>query len=416
MMTFKRAIIERCLYLWRFCYYLVCSFLQHDGTKTAANLTFTALFAVVPVMTVSYSILSLIPYFKAVEGQLDDFLFKHFLPATGESLLPYLKGFSAQASNLTVVGLVMLFVTSILMLRKIEASFNQIWHVRTPRKGVSGFLLYWAILSLGPLLMGAAFIAATYVASLQFLEQSMTVKATGRHLFSSLPIVLSAVAFTFAYVAIPNTRVPIKHALVGGLAAAIMFDIARRIVTLVMTSFPSYQLVYGAFATVPIFLIWVFVSWTILLMGAELVKALSSYRLSLHQSESSFADVLQIVSILYAHQKDGTTLSEEALNKMMPWLHPQDWSHYLDMLQGANVVMAYKQGDVVLTRDLNRYTFADLYATCFPDVWQMDFKGEQSWQVDATGVFEAGLGRLKTEWEVPLADVFEESLPSECLI
>lgn len=394
------------IYIGQFVLYLVRSYITHDGPKTAAYLTFTALFAVVPVMTVTFSILALIPDLKGAEGQLESYLFEHFMPATGEHLQSYLVEFSKQASNLTSIGVIMLFVTSITMLRKIEGSFNEIWHVKESRKGVSGFLLYWALLSIGPILMGAAIAISSYLSSLRILEQYESVQATQKFLFSFVPILLSTLAFSLAYIAIPNTKVPLSHGVAGGLMAAILFDIARRLMTLLVTFFPTYQLVYGAFAAVPIFLIWIFVSWSILLVGAELVQALSSYKVSKNKTTSSLGDVLLILKLLFDNQQRGESVSEELLSQQMPWLTPLEWEFHYKVLQEAKLVTLQSEGDVLLSRDLHHYTFAQLYRACFPQALSLNLHGDELWKDQANCLFGEGIDTVQEAWKVPLSTMF----------
>jgi membrane protein len=267
-----------------FAVYVGRSYFNHGNSRAAFYLSFTSLFAVVPVMTVVYSILSLIPELKGMEHKMQDFMFEHFVPATGSQLQDYLHGFAQQASKLTSIGVVMLFVTSVLMLRKIERSFNTIWHVTEIRKGVNGFLLYWALLSLGPVMMGGAFAMSSYLASLKIIYDMVPLAGTEQVVLAMLPIFMSGLAFSLAYIAIPNTRVPISHGLLGGLIAAILFDLARRGVTLFISMFPTYQLVYGAFAAVPIFLVWVLVSWNIMLLGAEIVQAFTNFKVNVGET------------------------------------------------------------------------------------------------------------------------------------
>jgi len=398
---------QKLTYFMQFMMYLLRSYIAHDGPKTAAYLTFTALFAVVPVMTVTFSILALIPDLKGAEGQLENYLFQHFMPATGENLQNYLVAFSKQASNLTSIGVVMLFVTSITMLRKIEGSFNEIWHVKESRKGVSGFLLYWALLSIGPILMGATIAISSYLSSMKILEQYESVQATQKFIFSFLPIMLSALAFSLAYVAIPNTKVPLKHAIAGGLVAAILFDVARQLMTLLVTFFPTYQLVYGAFAAVPIFLIWISISWSILLMGAELVQGLTSYKVSKYKTASSLGDILQILKLLYDNQQCGVSVSEESLGKKLPWLTPVEWEHHYGVLLRAKLVTLQSEGRVLLSRDLHHYTFAELYDACFSQAFVLGLSGSELWEQGVNELFGRGVDVMQEMWNVPLATMFQ---------
>lgn len=390
-----------------FLIYVGKSFLHHGNGRSAFYLAFTSLFAVVPVMTVVYSILALIPELKGMEGKMQNFMFEHFLPSTGSQLQEYLHEFSQQASNLTSIGVVMLFVTSVLMLRKIENSFNTIWHVTEARKGVNGFLLYWALLSLGPVMMGGAFAVSSYVASLKIIYDMVPLAGTQKFVLSLLPILMSGLAFSLAYIAIPNTRVPIKHGLLGGLVAAILFDIARRGMTLFVSMFPTYQLVYGAFAAVPIFLIWVLVSWNIMLVGAEIVQAMTSFKVNKQRSTSSLGNLLSILENLYRLQGRGEVIDEVVLLQKMPWVSNREWEYYTDTLINVQLIHRNGEGDIALTRDLHKYTFAQLFRDCFGDTIKLDLQSQEGWQGVISNLYQGSLEHCMERWQVPLAELFD---------
>lgn len=393
--------------------YVVVSFFRHDCPKVASYLAFTSLFAVVPVMTVIYSILALIPQLKGLETRMQTFVFEHFVPSTGTQLEEYLRGFAEQAANLTSVGVAMLFVTAVLMLRKIEVTFNTIWHVSAARKGVNGFLLYWALLSLGPVLMGGTFAVSSYIASQRILYDVVALPGAEQAVLGLLPILMSTVAFSLAYIAIPNTRVPIRHGILGGFIAALMFDIARRGMTLFISLFPTYHLVYGAFAAVPIFLVWVLVSWVILLIGAEIVQALTNFKINKSRSESSLGNLLAILQQLYIQQSGGEIAEEGELLKRMPWLTGAEWETCTDKLVAARLVYRHGEGEISLTRDLHKYSLAQLFADCFSDTLALDIHGEQPWQRRLRKLHEQGIDRCLSHWQISLAELFEtgEALP-----
>ncbi len=173
-----------------------------------------------------------------------------------------------------MIGILFLVVTSILMMKNIEAALNRIWRVAEPRKGLSSFLLYWAVLSLGPILIGLGLLLTSYIASLSFVSSATEMVGRAR-LLSILPPLFSALAFMLLYVVVPNCHVPLRNAAIGGLFAAILFEIAKRGFVQFVTLSPSYQLIYGAFAAVPLFLVWVYISWGIILLGAELTRLLT---------------------------------------------------------------------------------------------------------------------------------------------
>ena len=268
---------KRLVDLLEFGQFLLQRFQADRGTHSAAALTYTTLFAVVPMMTVTFAMLSAIPAFQGVGEQIQSFIFRNFVPSTGEAVQVYLHGFIQQARQLTWIGVVLLAVTAFLMLLTIEKAFNTIWRLRQPRRGVTSFLLYWAILSLGPLLLGSGFVLSTYIASLSLLSGPHALPGATL-LLGLTPVAFSVAAFTLIYAAVPNTRVPLRHALLGGIFTAVLFEVAKALFGLFVSLFPGYQLIYGAFATVPLFLLWVYLSWVIVLFGAELVCNLSSSR------------------------------------------------------------------------------------------------------------------------------------------
>jgi len=390
-----------------FVVYVAKSFLHHGNGRSAFYLAFTSLFAVVPVMTVVYSILALIPELKGMESKMQNFMFEHFVPATGSQLQEHLHGFAQQASNLTSIGVIMLFVTSVLMLRKIENSFNTIWHITEARKGVNGFLLYWALLSLGPVMMGGAFAVSSYLASLKMIYDMVPLAGTQTFVLSLLPILMSGLAFSLAYVAIPNTRVPIRHGLLGGLVAAILFDLARRGMTLFVSMFPTYHLVYGAFAAVPIFLIWVLVSWNIMLLGAEIVQAMTSFQVDKKRSTSSLGNLLAVLETLYRLQGKGEVIDEVVLLQKMPWVSNREWEAYTDTLINVQLIHRNGEGEIALTRDLHKYSLAQLFRDCFGDTIKMDLQSNEGWQGRVNKLYKDGMDACLSGWDIPLAELYD---------
>ncbi len=339
---------------------LLRQFQANQGILNAAALTYTTLFAVVPLMTVSYSMLAAVPNFKGVGEQVQGWIFENFVPATGAVVQEHLGTFASQAQSLTVVGVIFLAVTSIMMMKNIEAAFNRIWRVAEPRKGISSFLLYWAVLSLGPILIGLGLLLTSYIASLSFFASATEMVGRAR-LLSLLPPLFSALAFMLLYAAVPNCRVPLKSAAIGGLFAAIMFELAKRGFVQFVTLSPSYQLIYGAFAAVPIFLLWIYISWGIILFGAELTRLLTVSRLNKYRAnEPHLYTLLAVLHRLWQAQEQGVPVSDQVLLKEIPGLDQGRWDDYVQLLQEAGLVRRTEGGQYLLSRDLNRYTLLDL--------------------------------------------------------
>ena len=216
---------------WRRVRYLMSRFTADRCSENAAALTYMSLFAMVPLLTVLYTMASAIPTFQGLEEQMQSFLFENLMPQSSSQVESYLRDFSAQAKNLTGPGIVFLVVTAVLMLRNIEKAFNLIWRARENRSAVSSFLLYWAVLSLAPVALGLALAISTYLASFSNVLDEYDIFGAKALLLQISPILLSAASFTLLYVAVPNCRVPFKHTVIGGLVAALAFHAARTLVS-----------------------------------------------------------------------------------------------------------------------------------------------------------------------------------------
>lgn len=345
--------------LFEFCRFLLQRFLADRGPQSAAALTYTTLFAVVPMMTVTFAMLSAIPAFQGVGEQIQMYIFNNFIPSTGATIQQYLVAFTDQARQLTWFGVGFLMATALMMMLTIEKAFNVIWRVRQPRRGMSSFLLYWAILSLGPLLLGAAFAMSTYVTSLSLISGPHALIGAGM-LLKAMPLILSIAAFTLVYAAVPNTRVPLRHALVGGVFTAVLFEAAKKAFGLYVSFFPSYQLIYGAFAAVPLFLLWIYLSWIIVLFGAELVCGQSSSQQWRRQSTPRFLVMLALLRILHERQQAGKEVRLRDVHRS-GWLLPEDeWDEIMEFFEREQLACRTGSAGWVLCRDLNHYSFDEL--------------------------------------------------------
>lgn len=253
---------------------------QHfDSSKcltSAAALTYVSLFAIVPLITVTYVAFSFFPSYQALGLRVEEFLFNHFLPNTSAELVTYLKTFASQAKNLTWIGVIFLVFSVQMMIKNIEDNLNVIWGVKRRPRGFIKLIIYWLVLSIGPLLLGATLAMSTYVFSLQLFGTISEYKAI-KTLLGAAPFFLSWLAFTILFVALPNSRVTLWHGIVGAGITTIFFHGLKAVFAWVVT-YSSYGLVYGAFAAIPLFLLWINLTWAIILGGAVLVYSIENYR------------------------------------------------------------------------------------------------------------------------------------------
>lgn len=251
-------------------------FFKDRCPRLAAALSFTTVLSLVPLLTVGISIFSLFPSFGDFSDRFQNLIYENFVPAAGDAVAAHLRDFVANAGKLTTLGLAFLMLASLLALSTIEDAFNDIWRVPRGRSLMQRILVYWAVLSLGPLLIMLSLSVSSYVMSLSFVTETAIISGALKWFLTLIPVMLAIVAFLLLYVAVPNWDVPMGPALFGAIIAGLLFEIAKRGFALYLLAFGSYEAVYGALATLPIFLLWIYLSWIIVLFGAELVVILST--------------------------------------------------------------------------------------------------------------------------------------------
>lgn len=289
-----------------------------DGSdQTAASLTYTALLAIMPLITIGLTIFSAFPAFTDISSEFKAFLLQNMVPETASKIITvYMYPFSENAGKLTAIGIVALGVTALLLMQTIEHALNGIWHVQHKRPWMQRFVIYWAVLTLGPLLIGLGLYATSYLASLPFgLGQAVH----GLSLFGLkfAPVLLTVTAMSLRYLLVPNRYVPTRHAWLGGLVAGLLFEAMKLLFSNDISHFSSYTMVYGAFATLPLFLLWIYLSWMTVLFGATITAALPYYHnphdANTHAPGSIFYMALQVLEQLAAAQQQGCVLTIQQL-------------------------------------------------------------------------------------------------------
>lgn len=345
--------------MYTFLKFLVKNVIEDDCSYVASALTFTTLLAIVPLMSVSFAVLSSFPVFQELALPVQNYIFEHFVPATGKVVQQYLVEFTQQVTKLSLWGIVFLFITSVLVMVTIERSLNKIWKVRTQRQGVAAFLLYWAILSLAPLMIGLSIAASSYLISLPFLSKESALNVS--LLFRYAPFALSFSCFFLLYLIVPNCRVKVAHAATGALTAALLLEIAKAGFGWYTSSYDTYALLYGAFATVPIFFLWVYWAWFIVLLGAEVAYALSApHQRRTGPTIDGFTHAVTWLYQLWQAQLNGQSLSLEQLIKADHHAYQVSPDTMLETLINQRLV-AYIEGNrYILSRDLSQMSINEL--------------------------------------------------------
>ena len=238
----------------------------------SAALTYTTLFAVAPLLLLTFIILSNLPLEQASHNSLLGFVSGAFPWVTAEDLTYELDRLAHQANKLGYAGVLILLATVLLLLRSIELSFNEIYRVKTARSALRRFLTYTIIAGVSSFLLALRISFHAFVFAFDPIKEAATLFEVDMKYLAPMPFVLSALSFSAIYVLVPNTKVPAGFAMVGGTLVAIAFELARRAFVIFISNFSSYNLVYGAFAFVPVFLVWIHLSWIVILSGLLLVK------------------------------------------------------------------------------------------------------------------------------------------------
>jgi membrane protein len=375
--------------LWRRARYFGGRFVADRCSENAAALTYMSLFALVPLLTVLYTMASAIPAFQGAEEQMQDILFKHLMPDSSSDIEGYLNDFSQQAKNLTGPGIAFLLITAIIMLRNIEHAFNMIWRARENRSPLSSFLLYWAVLTLAPITIGLGLGISTYLSSFADALKNLDLFGAKALLLQSTPLLLSTAGFSMMYAAVPNCRVPFKHALIGGIFTALAFHAARGLFTKLVVG-SSYTFIYGAFAAVPLFLLWIYLSWNIVLMGAVLVHSLSAYQNDAQANRPVVLKALDVLYLFWQKQKTGNAVREIELidgrHAIIRGLDSETWGEVRDILMHEKVIAQNDKGQYLLSRDLHTITFWQLkeWVNKEQPINEQDIVAKDGWQAHAS--------------------------------
>ncbi len=347
---------------FKFLVFLIKRFLKDDCLDKASALTYTTLLSIVPILTVFLVILSSIPALATVRSQIQEAIYSNFLPQTGSQVTKYLNEFTEKSSNLTIVGVIFLFVSAILMLSAIEKAFNHVWRVTRSREGALAFARYWAIISLGPILLGGAFLASTALTSLSVLNINVNGYSIDWTFWLRVAaIVLTLVGFTFIYWLIPNCKVPFKQAAIAGVISGLLFTALKAVFGFGISNFTSYDKVYGAFAALPIFLVWIYSSWVVILLGVEISYALTVFQSAEHRPLHPVLAILDILKMLHTNQKVGDEIIDTQVMKALGRDQVDNWNEYAEVLHAHDIIKRTEKGGFILSRSLEDLDFWTFY-------------------------------------------------------
>lgn len=342
---------------------LIQQFSIHDCLARAGTLTYTTLFAIVPTMTVTYVVLSLFPEFATVGEQIQNYVFRNFVPGSGEVVYEKLTEFSANTHNLTWLSFGFLFVTSFMMLVTMETTFNQIWQVPQARRGVHRVLTYWTVLTLTPTLIVGGVLISVYVQALPILLE-LNDFGLGSMLLAELPKLLSVVVFTVLYYAVPNYDVPFRHAFIGGIITTIGFHFTMWAFAQLLPTL-AFSVIYGAFAAIPVFLIWIYIVWVLVLSGVVIVRTLSLDREREPTPEPLIVKAARLLKLLQERHDLGEGASASELADAVR-LNTKEHERIYSVLNKLKLIQTGTDERWFLGRSLTSLSLWDLYHA-FPE-------------------------------------------------
>ncbi|MGB1109332.1 MAG: virulence factor BrkB family protein [Gammaproteobacteria bacterium] len=394
--------------LARFARRVLDAYSNDNGPQAAAMLTYTSLLSMVPLMAVGFGSLAAFPVFENLSADLQDFVFQNFVPAAGEAVQLHLSEFAAKASRMTAVGIVFLVLTALMLMSNIDKALNRIWRVAKHRSLLKSFLVYWAVLTLGPLLIGASLALTSYLVSLPFLAEADMELGIRAKLLGALPVLSAALAFSLLYLIVPNRRVRVLDALAGGIFAALLFEVAKRLFAWYVTAFPTYEAIYGALAAAPIFLIWVYLSWSVILLGAQVayVRGLRG-AVSLEgltDGQQVFVGIYRMLCELCEAQGQGGGVSVD--EEGSAGLDHAGRCLAMQKLEAAGLVARLADGGWVLSRGRDDLTLEHVYQASgqvLPDVSEFE-NSEHPWDRHLAALLGGSAETLATILKRPLQE------------
>ncbi|WP_368562838.1 YihY family inner membrane protein [Pseudoxanthomonas sp. UTMC 1351] len=350
-----------------FARFLAKRFLDERLFQAAAALAYTTLFALVPLAMVVFGVLSAFSAFQEWSDQLRDYVFANFVPGAAEDLKDTLNIFLSNTGKLTALGVVALMISLLITLNSIEATFNRIWRVSSARPKLSRFLVYWTVLTLGALMA-----AASLALSARFYALPVFATTGGRLLqnlsLSVAPMVIELVAITAIYRVVPHRTIKWRYAIAGALLATALLELIKWALGIYLGSFNTYQKVYGALAAAPILLLWIYLCWVAVLLGASLASSMAAFR---YQPVSmrlplgyEIYGLLRMLGRFNEARAKGKGLHSDQIQTMEPMLTDALIQQMLGQLSEINLLRRDEEGEWLLARDLDDMTVAALYEAC----------------------------------------------------
>jgi len=350
-----------------FARFLARRFIDDSLFGAAGELSFTTVFALVPLSMVVFGVLAVFPVFDRWSDQLTDYVFSNFVPSSARAIETVLRDLAGNARQLTAIGVIALVISLLVTLHSVESAFNRIWRVSAARPNLARFLVYWTVLTLGALMA-----AASFAVSARFFALALFQTEPGQWLHRTLlwltPMLIEWLAFATIYRVVPHRSVEWRHALGGALLALVLLELGKWGMGLYLGNIDTYERIYGQIAFLPIFLLWVYFGWIAVLLGASFASALADFRYQPAHLRlppgSEFYGLLRLLGRFLQQRRCGAGLDSQTLTRLEPMLADSQAQRLIAQLARIGVLSRTEEGQWVLTRDLDTLTLEELYEAC----------------------------------------------------
>ena len=330
----------------------------------AASLSYTTAFALVPLAVVVLGVLSAFPVFQQWSAELVDYVFSHFVPSAARAIESRLGDLAGNITQLTTAGVIALVISLLVTLNSVESTFNRIWRVASARPQLSRYLVYWTVLTLGALLA-----AASLAASARFLAWPLFDQPQWQWLASwgtgITPILIELLVVMLVYRVVPHHTVKWRHAFAGALLAVALLEVVKTGLGMYLGSFDGYQRLYGALAAIPILMLWIYLAWIAILLGASLASSLAAFRyqpveMRLPAGHEMYA-LLRLIGRFQQARRGGNGLHTAQMLNLEPMLTDTLLQRFLSRLAAIGLVRRDERGEWLLARDLDDLSLGELY-------------------------------------------------------
>ena len=330
----------------------------------AASLSYTTAFALVPLAVVVLGVLSAFPVFQQWSAELVDYVFSHFVPSAARAIESRLGDLAGNITQLTTAGVIALVISLLVTLNSVESTFNRIWRVASARPQLSRYLVYWTVLTLGALLAAASLAASARFLALPLFDQPQWqwLASWGTGITS---ILIELLVVMLVYRVVPHHTVKWRHAFAGALLAVALLEVVKTGLGMYLGSFDGYQRLYGALAAIPILMLWIYLAWIAILLGASLASSLAAFRyqpveMRLPAGHEMYA-LLRLIGRFQQARRGGNGLHTAQMLNLEPMLTDTLLQRFLSRLAAIGLVRRDERGEWLLARDLDDLSLGELY-------------------------------------------------------